>query len=163
MGHGLGPAQRAMLEALHESEWLALTTAHLAGRLKLSERRTRAVARSLEARRLVVITREHTGWRGAGEYGRLVPRYSWDRGDVPAALVLKAGETWPLRRAFHSEVDLETWEAKHDIEFIRNGVPTSGLLVWLPENRRQWRAREIKRWGLTEAKALEQLGPEIGP
>jgi hypothetical protein len=130
MGHGLGPAQRAMLEELDPEH--GLTVPDLAGRLKLSERRARAVARSREARGLVVIAMRQTGWRGEGEYGRLVQRSPYNQGDLPTAMVVKAGERFPRRRAWKCDVDMETREAKHDIEFVRNGVPTAGLYVWLP-------------------------------
>jgi hypothetical protein len=131
MGHGLGPAQRAMLEELRIEPKYGLTVLDLAGRLKLSERRARAVARSLEARGLVVIAMRQTGWRGEGEYGRLRQR-SYQETDLPTAMVVKAGETFPRRRAYKRDVDMETWLAKHDIEFVRNGMPTAGLYVWLP-------------------------------
>ena len=102
-------------------------------------------ARSLEQRGLVIITKEHTGWRGTGEYGHLIERPHGDT-TTPAALSVKAGERWPKRSAMAVDVD-DHWRAKRDTEFIRSGVPTAGLLVWLPENRRRWSAREAAMEG----------------
>jgi hypothetical protein len=157
-----------MLEALREatSEWLALTVPDLAAKLKLTERRARAVARSLEARGLVIISKEHLRWRGEGEYGHLAQRIFAVNKDAPTALLVKKGERWPYRRACRYEVDFRTWMAKRDTEFVKSGVPTFGLLVWLPENRRRWRARKIEQttrmFGpVTEARAVELFGPEV--
>jgi len=148
----------------------ALTITDLATPLKLTERRARVVARSLEARGLVIITNEHIDWRGQGEYGNLEKKHRDDT--APTALLVKKGERWPRRRAFRDEVDPETWTALKDTEFIRAGVPTSGLLIWLPEGRRRWRAGKVEgakqlcamlRPGNppTETELIEHYGPEL--
>ena len=177
MGQGLGPAQRGMLDELARTdEWLALEIKELAAALKLTERRACTVARSLEARGLVVITKEHLGWRGEGEYGHLTKRAYAVNKDAPTALLVKKGEHWPFRRGLTAkgwDVDAETWTAQKDTEFVKAGVPTSGLLVWLPENRRKYVARKIENLDavgamfgqppMTEVQIIKEFGPEYGP
>jgi hypothetical protein len=72
MGHGLGPAQKRMLEVLEGPG--ALSIAELAEIVGLTMRRCREIAHSLADRKLVVIRREHLGWKGIGEYGILAER-----------------------------------------------------------------------------------------
>lgn len=72
MGQGLGPTQRAMLKALEGPG--ELTISELTEILGLTMRRCREVAHSLADRKLVVVTKEHLGWKGIGEYGILAKR-----------------------------------------------------------------------------------------
>jgi len=122
MGHGLGPAQRAVLAVLADTEdvhpWLSVR--ELAAALKLSERRTRALVASLEARELVTVIRSAVGWRGAGEYGRLVGRGAYD--NRPVVLTLSKGD-------------------RDGVEFVRQGMPVYGLHVWLSVRYAAWEAR----------------------
>ena len=108
-------------------------------KLGRSARQVRIAVHALEARGLVVVTREYQGWRGEGEYGTLVERDDRYSETVPAGMVVKAGERYPRphRWGYYPQVDIATWTAKQDIEFIHNGVPTCGLYVWLPANRRR--------------------------
>lgn len=105
MGQGLGQRQRAMLAALEPVG--SLTIAELTEMLGLASFRwTREVARTLEARGLVIITTGVLTWKGAGQFGRLVSRrkieryqplgdYEWiDLESVPVISV-KKGELWP--------------------------------------------------------------------
>jgi MarR family len=134
MSRGLGTAQRAILAALREDDDYALSVTELAGKLGRSQRQVRAAVRALEARKLVVITRDHIGWRGAGEYGRLRRSYGSADGDLPRVKV-RAGEPWPIPSRRPGE-----FVASKDVEFVRAGMPTFGLLVWLSEDRERWEA-----------------------
>lgn len=134
-------AQRAILAALADAEGDYLTMPELAQATGRSDRQVRTAVRSLEGRALVVITREYTGWRGAGEYGRLValPHWNPDQPELEPVLTVHAGERWPYTRR---------GVAARDVEFGRAGMPTYGLLVFLPERHearearhRAWRER----------------------
>lgn len=128
MPRGIGKTQQRILDELAAAtdSW-CLTVVDLADRLGISDRQVRTAVYSLYRRDMVVLTKEHAGWKGRGEYGRLVPRrLSWAR-DVPTALTVKAGEPWPGK---------EGYTAARDTEFIFNGMPTgASLCVWLPESR----------------------------
>jgi DNA-binding IclR family transcriptional regulator len=144
MGHGLGTTQKAILAALADTEYDALTIGELAARLDRSPRQVRTAVAALEGRKLVVVTKEHLYWRGKGEYGHLVKRRDED---APVTMAVKAGERWPLNHTGSygipsSGMDPWTWTALRDTEFTRNGVPTYGLLVWLPANREKFVIRE---------------------
>jgi hypothetical protein len=110
-----------------EEEQRSLTVADLAERCGRSPRQIRTAVTALEHRGLVVLTRGHLGWRGAGEYGPLASRNSWRAGshpELPTALAVKEGDPWPRSR----------WSvAIRDVEFVRVGMPTYGLHVWLTE------------------------------
>jgi hypothetical protein len=111
-----------------------MTVPELAQATGRGERQVRAAVRALEGRALVVITREYTGWRGAGEYGRLValPHYNPDQPELEPVLTVHAGERWPYTR----------WGvATRDVQFGRAGMPTYGLLVFLPERHEAREAR----------------------
>lgn len=101
-----------------------------------SERQVRAAVRVLEARGLVVVEHGHTGWRGRGEYGRLVPRRSgvraW-RGDEER-LTVTMPEGSPTLYSTR-------WVHTRDVEYLRQGVPSSGLRVWLTERHREHEER----------------------
>ncbi|MFY9921542.1 MAG: hypothetical protein WAL26_24565, partial [Mycobacterium sp.] len=60
----------------------------------------------------------------------------------------------------------ELWRWGRDTEFVLNGVPTAGLLVWLPEARLRWLRRPTFFGPTAEERAeierlAEQLGVEI--
>lgn len=105
MGQGLGARQRAMLAALEPVG--ALTIAELTETLGLASFRwTREIARTLEARGLVVITKEVTSWKGVGEFGHLVSRrkieryqppgyFNWIDLDTVPVISVKKGEPRP--------------------------------------------------------------------
>lgn len=94
----------------------------------------------------MVLTKEHGGWKGQGEYGKLVSRRWSSDNDVPTAFTVKKGEPWPLP-------DIEGdyhhgWTATRDVEFIRNGMPTgASLFVSLPQNRAKYLKRMAELWG----------------
>jgi biotin operon repressor len=127
---GIGKTQQRILDALaDEKKYLPLTVPDLAERIGCSERQIRRAVHSLEDRGLVVITRENMRWKGYGEYGRLARKHwPWDE-DALVVLTVKAGEPWPIQ--FRGP----GWRASSDTEFYYGGVPTPGLLVWLPEQR----------------------------
>jgi hypothetical protein len=137
VSRGLGTAQRDILGALADAARDYMTVPELAQVTGRSERQVRAAVRALEGRALVVITRGCTGWRGAGVYGRLVelPHFNPDQPELEPVLTVRAGERHPARPA---------WVAARDVEFGRAGMPTYGLLVWLPERHearhRAWAA-----------------------
>jgi AraC-like DNA-binding protein len=135
-----------------------LSVADLAQRIGCSDRQIRRAVRSLESRRLVVITRQQLGQKGVGEYGPLVQRESWHGQDVPTAMVVRKGETWPRAREWGSDVDVDTWTAKHDIEFVHVGMPTHGLAVWSIENRVE---HLIMKWPVVMAFGDEEGAREI--
>jgi hypothetical protein len=128
MSRGLGAAQRAILQALRDDEEYALTTPELAGRLRRSQRQIRRAVHALEARGLVIITSGFTRWRGAGEYGHKVKRRDF-HGDVPATRTIS-------RPGWHGTQLERDW--------VRAGMPTYGLWVWLPERHQQF-ARIVAR------------------
>ena len=134
MSRGPGTAQRAILAALADAEGDYMTVPELAQATGRSDRQVRTAVRSLEGRALVVITREYTGWRGAGEYGRLValPHFNPDQPELEPVLTVREGEPWPGRPG---------WKAARDVEFGRAGMPTYGLLVFLPERHEAREAR----------------------
>jgi hypothetical protein len=134
MGHGLGTTQRMILELLDPRE--GLTVAELAARSDRSPRQIRAAVMALEGRGLVTTDLRQIGWTGAGEYGPLAARDSvgyagWYKPgadnypDLPTALTVKAGDHWPASKPGFPRV------AKRDTEFVRLGMPTYGLRVWL--------------------------------
>ena len=128
MSRGIGKTQQAILDALAADDDPCLTVAELAERVTVSERQIRRAVRSLEDRRLVVITKRSTGQRGVGEYGRLVPRQTlrYNYGlEVSTATVVKKGDPWPW---------LKGYVAARDLELVHAGMPTNPvLLVWLPD------------------------------
>jgi MarR family len=128
VSRGLGRAQRDILAALADSTDNCMTVPELARAISRSERQVRAAVRALEARGLVVITRG-SGWRGAGDHGRLVA--PWHRRDLPA-LTAREGEPGPGKPGY---------VAARDVEFVRQGMPSYVLLVWLPERREASQAR----------------------
>ena len=137
MSTGIGKTQQRILSGLElvGAEGIrALTVMDLAQRVGISDRQIRRAVHSLADRDLVVLTKEHGGWKGQGEYGKLVSRRWSSDNDVPTAFTVKKGEPWPLP-------DIEGdyhhgWTATRDVEFIRNGMPTgASLFVWLPQNR----------------------------
>ena len=76
VSRGIGKTQQAILDALaaDNDPWLTVSRTGRANH-QVSERQIRRAVRSLEDRRLVVITKRSTGQRGASAgYGRLVPR-----------------------------------------------------------------------------------------
>lgn len=139
MSRGIGKTQQAILDALaDDTEQLARSVRELAEQLHLPMNQTRRAARALEARGLVAITKECTGWRGLGEYGRLQRRYSWWNSygpEVPTALVVKEGDPWPRGHGYTTA---------REGEWVHGGMPTMGLLVWLPKQRLAWLEREIE-------------------
>jgi hypothetical protein len=141
MSRGLGTAQRGILGALADAVRDYMTVPELAQATGRSERQVRAAVRALEGRALVVVTRGCTGWRGTGEYGRLVelPHFS-----LEPVLTVREGERHPDRPA---------WVAARDVEFGRAGMPTYGLLVWLPERHEASEARH-RAWAAGLAAAL---------
>jgi hypothetical protein len=134
MGRGLGPAQRAIIEALEaDRDHFWLTIPELAKRTDRSPRQVRTAARALEARGLVAITKGATGWKGRGDYGRWVyPRqrfYDWTPDDDPAdprIVTVKPGDPIP-----HKPGWIVLPDSPQPVTFIRAGVPVSGLQVWL--------------------------------
>lgn len=132
MSRGLGTTQQAILRTLAEHEYSALSVAELAERVGRSPRQVRTAVHALARRGAVVITREGIGWHGAGEYGRLArqPR----GGKLPVALTVRKGEPTPYAR-------YQGYGAWRDTEYVRNGMPAYGLLVWLAERRQQWEER----------------------
>jgi hypothetical protein len=140
------------LELLRESEYLAMTTAELAEATGRSPRQIRTAVHALEARGEVVLTHEHLGWAGRGEYGRMVDYDNLYFDDRKAGLeptkIIKKGEDFKYR-------DSGRWlEALRDLELIWSGMPIHGLLVWLPDKRADWERREAERRG----KIRSQLG-----
>jgi hypothetical protein len=134
MSRGPGTAQRAILAALADAVRDYMTVPELAQATGRGERQVRAAVRALEGRALVVITREYTGWRGTGEYGRLValPHWNPDQPELEPVLTVHAGERHPGRPG---------WVAARDVQFGRAGMPTYGLLVFLPERHEAREAR----------------------
>jgi hypothetical protein len=118
MSKGIGKTQRAILDTLaNEHEAPALTVIGLAERIGVSDSQIRRAVRALEGRKLVCITRGHA-WHGVGEYGPLVEREHSDlSNDVPTAEVVDG------------------------VEFVRCGMPTVALEVWLPDNLAEYLAR----------------------
>ncbi len=139
MSRGLGTAQLGILGALADAARDYMTVPELAQATGRSERQVRAAVRALEGRALVVITRGCTGWRGTGEYGRLVelPHFS-----LEPVLTVREGERHP---------DRPGWVAARDVEFGRLGMPTYGLLVALPERHEASEARLNAFWAATLA------------
>lgn len=134
MGHGLGSAQKAIIEALQEAHRTkrgydtgARSTAWLAEKVGLSPLRVRQACDGLAKRHMVILTTEVVGWQGIGEYGTLV-RYDPDvHGDVEPNVVAEPGDPWPL--------DPERYVTKARTEFVHQGMPISGRMVWLAEQR----------------------------
>jgi hypothetical protein len=147
MGHGLGPTQRAILAALDTSEDVCMTVPELATELQRSQRQIRTAVHALETRGLVIVKRGHTGWRGRGEYGRLSQRWRERDASLPTALTVKAGERWP---------GSQWYRARRDTEFVRNGMPTYGLLVWSLAKH----AEKEARYAELVAKARKLLGTD---
>ncbi len=115
MGRGIGKTQRRILDELAAADADGLTVVELAECVGASDRQIRRAVHALADRELVVLTKEHGGWKGEGRYGRLVSRREdWDL-DVPAALTVKAGEPLPFGKGY---------PALRDSEFILNGMPT---------------------------------------
>ena len=128
VSRGIGKTQQAILAELTDAKdyrWLDIAT--LTERIGCSGRQIHQAVRSLERRGLVVITREHLGWKGLGEYGREQCREMHTHGpEVPTSRVIRKGEPWHRGRGYI---------ARRDTELVRGGMPTWGLAVWLPENR----------------------------
>src|ERR1700733_15920571 len=112
MSTGIGRTQRRLLDELAaEQELLALTVIELSERLGVSARQIRRAVHSLAQRELVVLTKEHGGWKGQGQYGRMVTRFRW------------------VSDLYDDDYRCESWTEL-------NGMPTGvSLFVWLPENR----------------------------
>ena len=115
MSTGIGRTQRRILDELAaEQELLALTVIELSERLGVSARQIRRAVHSLAQRELVVLTKEHGGWKGQGQYGRMVTRFRW------------------VSDLYDDDYRCESWTEL-------NGMPTGvSLFVWLPENRAKW-------------------------
>ena len=79
MSTGIGRTQRRILDELAKSDG-RLTVIELATALGLRDNQIRRAVHALADRELVVLTREHAGWKGVGEYGPLRDRsYAyWD-------------------------------------------------------------------------------------
>ena len=141
MSTGIGKTQQRILSELESvaGQYNALTVMELSERLGCSDRQIRKAVHSLAERDLVVLTKEHGGWKGRGEYGLVKSRRWLSDSDVPTAFVVKEGEPWPGN---------PDYVAKRDIEFIRNGMPTgASLFVWLPENRAKRLESMAEAWG----------------
>jgi hypothetical protein len=177
MGRGLGEAQRAMLAALEAQDngYMALTIAELAETLKVTPRRCREVAYTLRDRGLVIVSLEQIGGKGWNEYGLVEYNSSLHEGlDI---ITVKKGEPVPGRTRHRSRwqhlaemvkqyPDNESYKralaeakvvrARRDMQFVREGMPNVGLLVWRPE---QWQ-RYLTRWGpVTRKRLIERFGP----
>jgi len=121
-------------------------------RLSVGTLRWWRAVRSLEDRGLVVITKEHVGWKGAGEYGRLT--WKWDMVDDPDGEYTRYEGSY---RGVPQEGDKigggpdhgdgTHWILGTPVKYSRkwytepNGMPTVGLLVWLPDRRAAWLER----------------------
>jgi hypothetical protein len=176
MGTGLGKTQKEILRILAEAapEYPCQTIGQLADDpswLGATHRQLRTAVRALERRGLVVVTKEHLGWSGQGQYG---PVHSWyENIDDPGGdRVRYEGSYWGIpqpgddvveqlkprpdgtrkirgtpvryRRKFHSEP---------------GGMPRAGLLVWLPERRAAWLEGHIK--SVREICAMLGVKPNI--
>jgi len=53
--------------------------------------------------------------------------------------VVRKGERTPYSRPN------SWWRASRDIEYVRNGMPTYGLWVWLPDRRKRSEAERAER------------------
>ena len=151
MGRGVGKTQQTILDQLvGEQEFLALTVTELAQRVGASDRQIRTAVRALERRGLVVITKEHIGWSGRGEYGPLVELGLAETEGLPTAKVVDTGRHW------FDDAEGRYRAIKRELGHI--GMPRAGLLVWLPQQRSAWLKTRIESIaGL--AKALGGLSP----
>ena len=120
VSRGLGTTQRAILALLAEHG--CATVEELATAVKRSPQQVRTAVAALERReQVVVLHRQHVGWKGRGEYGRLVRKHWRDDDAVPTELVVEKGQPWPFREGYF---------ARERIELCREGVPVVGLLIW---------------------------------
>ena len=143
MSKGIGKTQQAILDTLKDSSYFAEPIGELAKATGKSPRQVRTAVHALESRGEVIITKGFLYRRGVGEYGHLVRRqYRSGQAskNAPAALTVKKGEPWP-RGVWTVGADVdENWNAKHDQEWIHQGMPTSALVIWLPVNREKYLA-----------------------
>jgi DNA-binding transcriptional ArsR family regulator len=142
MSRGIGATQRRILDALGQSESVALTVAELGAALGASQRQIRTAVRSLEARGLVAVTNEFIGWQGTGSYGRLCRR-RW-KDEPPANLVAEPGDPWPIPAGYSRVTTKQT-------EFIYQGMPIHGLMVWLPDRLAQQKQRQADAFATLKA------------
>jgi hypothetical protein len=139
MSKGIGTAQREILAALRDSEARCMAISGLAAITGRSARHVRTAVASLERREMVVTTRGSVGWKGEGEYGRLVRTHRWDGQTLPVAKVVRKGEQMP--HSTYGRRSVAPW----DVELGRQGMPVFGTLVWLPERRAEAEAESAAR------------------
>ena len=135
-----------------------MTTPELAERVSLTPRRVRHLCDALEARGLVVITREHVGWKGYGTAGRWFRVESWQELPEDAERVeVRAGEVWPWHEGRFTVDPAQRpspYRVGQDLTYARRGTPVYGRIVWLPEQH----ARHLERLGRVTADMLEARG-----
>jgi hypothetical protein len=95
----------------------------------------RTAVHALAERGLVILTKEHLGWAGRGEYGRMVRYdnlYFSDRKDGrEPTKIIPEGERFKFPGPW-------TWSRtapKGGLKLILSGMPTHGLVVWLPDRK----------------------------
>jgi hypothetical protein len=148
MGTGIGKTQRRILDALAASQYRALTVGDLADDVDASGRQVRAAVRALERRGLVVITKEHIGWSGGGEYGKRNP--AWQFVEHPLGDRVRRRDN-PVGRMRLTRMVADPDDPRWVRGFYKpvgqrepQGMPRAGLLVWLPQQRLAWLERRIE-------------------
>ena len=137
MSTGIGRTQRRILDELAIDPKLSVMD--LASRLGLRDNQVRRAVHALADRELVVLTREHAGWKGVGEYGPLRDR-SYAYWDYATDTRIEYGPEVPTAKTTISrwidDIDEDGNPLRIPVrtEYVHAGMPTGvSLFVWTPQ------------------------------